>query len=49
MQQTFCLLCIYYYRKQQYIADWESSYNVRYEPCPQVTHSDPLDIQNSFL
>lgn len=47
-----CLLLqqsCHYYRKQQYVADWESSYNVRYEPRPQVTDSDPLDIQNSFL
>lgn len=38
-----------YYRKQQNVADREGGDDVRYEPCPEVTEPDPLDVQNSFL
>lgn len=45
----FLPLPLYYYRKQQYVANWESCYDIWNEPCPQVADSDPLDIQNCFL
>lgn len=53
--EKYCSSCLllqqslHYYRKQQYVANWERSYDVRYEPCPQVTHSDLLDVQNRLL
>lgn len=48
-QTKFCFELVDFYRKQEDVSDWEGSYDIRYEPRPQVADSDPLDIQNRLL
>lgn len=40
---------IFFYRKQQDVANGKSRDDIWYEPGPQVIEPDPLEIQDGFL